>query len=123
MEDSPSDVDSLLSVETSLSQDTRLSEGTPLIPNDELRADYGDGDVNDTTADFNDLDIEYDELDKPWPATFERSISLLAGPIMDATFIEQVTKSPKITPNLSARRVSFACVCVYFALPCFYISP
>lgn len=44
-----------------------------------------------------------DEMDRPWPATFERSISLLAGPTMDTTFIDQVTKSPKVTPNLPMR--------------------
>jgi len=48
---------------------------------------------------------EKDELDKPWPATFERSISLLAGPIRDTQFIEEITKSPKIiTPNIRDRR-------------------
>jgi hypothetical protein len=51
----------------------------------------------DTTAE--------EELDKPWPATFERSISLLAGPIRDTQFIEEITKSPKIiTPNIRDRR-------------------
>lgn len=51
------------------------------------------------------VDVVDDELDKPWPATFERSISLLAGPIRDAHFIEEITKSPKIiTPNIGARR-------------------
>jgi len=44
-----------------------------------------------------------DEIDRPWPSTFERSISLLAGPTMDTTFIEQVTKSPKVTINLPMR--------------------
>ena len=50
------------------------------------------------------LDVE-DKLEESWPVTFERSISLLAGPTMDSTFIENVTRSPKITPNLFRRKV------------------
>ena len=52
------------------------------------------------------MDVDYDELDKPWPTTLGRSMSLLAGPIMDTEFIDHITRSPKITPNISKRRVS-----------------
>lgn len=50
-----------------------------------------------------------EEMDRPWPATFERSISLLASPNMDASFVEKVTKSPKVTPYqvLRARRKKY----------------
>jgi len=107
------DDDSLLSVETPLSQDTLLSfsERTPLVPKEDFKEDdrYRESEgvssantsVGDRSLEFFDAD---NELDRPWPATFERSISLLAGPTMDANFIDKVTKSPKITPNLSARR-------------------
>ncbi len=106
--------DSLISVETPLSQDTRLSlsEETPLVPKGNSKEDdkcpspesgSANTSIGDHSSDF--FDAEH-ELEKPWPATFERSISLLAGPTMDTDFIEQVTKSPKITPNLSTRRVS-----------------
>eukprot|EP00560_Eucampia_antarctica_P005257 CAMPEP_0197831640 /NCGR_PEP_ID=MMETSP1437-20131217/11382_1 /TAXON_ID=49252 ORGANISM="Eucampia antarctica, Strain CCMP1452" /NCGR_SAMPLE_ID=MMETSP1437 /ASSEMBLY_ACC=CAM_ASM_001096 /LENGTH=645 /DNA_ID=CAMNT_0043434651 /DNA_START=52 /DNA_END=1989 /DNA_ORIENTATION=- len=46
---------------------------------------------------------EGDELNKPWPATFDRSISILAVPTINKKFIEQATKSPKITPGFSRR--------------------
>ena len=35
------------------------------------------------------------EMDQPWPATFERSISLLASPIINAVEVDEFTKSPK----------------------------
>eukprot|EP00551_Chaetoceros_affinis_P001542 CAMPEP_0203658336 /NCGR_PEP_ID=MMETSP0088-20131115/48030_1 /ASSEMBLY_ACC=CAM_ASM_001087 /TAXON_ID=426623 /ORGANISM="Chaetoceros affinis, Strain CCMP159" /LENGTH=536 /DNA_ID=CAMNT_0050519981 /DNA_START=67 /DNA_END=1674 /DNA_ORIENTATION=+ len=107
------DDESLLSVETPLSQDTRLSfsETTPLIQkedskeDDKIRESEGVSSANTSVGDQSSDIFDADhELEKPWPATFERSISLLAGPTMDASFIEKATKSPKITPNLSARR-------------------
>lgn len=36
-----------------------------------------------------------DEMDRPWPATFERSISLLSSPIIGAEEVKHFTKSPK----------------------------
>ena len=46
-----------------------------------------------------------EESEKPWPATFERSISLLASPIISTPQAEHFTRSPKPggTP-LSGRR-------------------
>ncbi len=41
-------------------------------------------------------DITKDELDKPWPATFDRGIQILAGPIMDEKSIDNYTKSPGV---------------------------
>lgn len=95
------------------------TESTPLIiPSDETptgtpAVDPESGQPMEQAPDGNGanafdyyVDTE-DELEKPWPATFERSISLLAGPTMDTDFIANVTKSPKITPNLARRRVSF----------------
>uniref|UniRef100_A0A6U3SKZ3 Amino acid transporter transmembrane domain-containing protein n=2 Tax=Ditylum brightwellii TaxID=49249 RepID=A0A6U3SKZ3_9STRA len=37
-----------------------------------------------------------EELEKEWPATFERGISLLAGPKLDVSMVDKITKSPKI---------------------------
>lgn len=87
------------------------SESTPLVNSTAL--EVGESNVDDSTEHTNSPDLEAgnafnqfeeSELEKPWPATFERSISLLAGPISDTDFIEQITKSPKITPNIGARR-------------------
>jgi hypothetical protein len=35
------------------------------------------------------------EMDAPWPATFERTISLLASPVIKAETVNQLTRSPK----------------------------
>ena len=37
----------------------------------------------------------WQEMAQPWPATFERSISLLSSPIINASEINRFTKSPK----------------------------
>lgn len=75
------------------------SEETPLV------LDAGGEKAEGYTDAFVDTEVndEIDELDKPWPATFERSISLLAGPTMDTSLIEQVTKSPKVIPYRAIR--------------------
>lgn len=47
------------------------------------------------------------EETEPWPATFQRSISLLSTPVMNARKIEIVTKSPEPgnTPILGGLQV------------------
>jgi len=70
----------------------------------------GNGNATETPIEndfdhFVDASEDVDELNRPWPATFDRSISLLAGPIRDVHYIEEITKSPKIiTPNIRDRR-------------------
>ena len=53
----------------------------------------------------------WDEMKRPWPATFERSISLLASPIINATEADSYTKSPKPgnTPLAIRRRMVRRC--------------
>jgi vesicular inhibitory amino acid transporter len=48
----------------------------------------------------------WEELNEPWPSTFERSISLLASPSIRANDVAMFTKSPKpgSTPQALARR-------------------
>jgi len=41
-------------------------------------------------------DITKSELDKPWPATFDRGIQILSGPILDRKKIDDCTKSPGV---------------------------
>lgn len=68
-------------------------------------------DMSESPSDSTERHMRYlDEIDRPWPSTFERSISLLAGPTMDTTFIDQVTKSPKVTINLPMR-AKVICIC------------
>lgn len=40
--------------------------------------------------------------DSPWPYTFERSISLLAGPKADVADIARITRSPRVVPFQAA---------------------
>ena len=51
----------------------------------------------------------WQELDQPWPSTFERSISLLSSPIINKNEVVLFTKSPKpgSTPLALARRNNF----------------
>ena len=133
MQQSNNDIcdDSMLSYETTFSQTDGISEGTALISErfplseryteNKLEEDSDGGNINGNTEEglhggsigakssgTSLSQYELDELEKPCPATFERSISLLAGPIMDTQYIDHLTKSPKIgTPNLATRRVSF----------------
>lgn len=48
----------------------------------------------------------WEELEKPWPSTYERSIALLASPMVQRSQVELFTKSPKpgSTPAALARR-------------------
>lgn len=49
----------------------------------------------------------WDEMDRPWPATFDRSISLLSSPIIKAEEVIHFTRSPKPgnTPLAERRRM------------------
>lgn len=49
----------------------------------------------------------WQEMDQPWPATFERSISLLASPVINPLEADRFTKSPKPgnTPLAARRRM------------------
>lgn len=49
----------------------------------------------------------WDEMDRPWPATFERSISILSSPLIKAEEVDHFTKSPKPgnTPLAERRRM------------------
>jgi vesicular inhibitory amino acid transporter len=51
----------------------------------------------------------WEEMNRPWPSTFERSISLLASPIQPRIDVEKFTKSPKAgaSPMALARRSDF----------------
>ena len=71
------------------------NELTPLIgdsPNnngDVLNASISSGSVTST-------DSIKDELEKPWPATFERGIQILASPMIDVKKVADYTKSPSV---------------------------
>jgi vesicular inhibitory amino acid transporter len=53
----------------------------------------GDSDANTTPQDVDNR--LWDEMEAPWPATYERAISLFASPIIKAEKAKDLTKSPK----------------------------
>ncbi|KAL7544625.1 hypothetical protein ACHAWF_008002 [Thalassiosira exigua] len=85
--------------------ETPAGESTPLVAT--ASSDSGNGtalrpspsgsSVEDTsfTTESSVDDIK-DELDKPWPATFDRGIQILAGPVLDEKKIDFVSKSPSV---------------------------
>jgi hypothetical protein len=65
----------------------------------------GGHDANNLSPTSQESEI-WTEMDQPWPATFERSITLLASPVMNAAEADHFTKSPKPgnTPFAARRR-------------------
>lgn len=59
--------------------DAEASEETPLVPYEE-------------SAEESEI---WEEMDRPWPATFERSVSLLSSPMFAVEDVKHFTKSPK----------------------------
>ena len=52
-------------------------------------------DIDNASEASEDTQVLLEEMNEPWPATFERSIVLLASPVMTARQVDLVTKSPK----------------------------
>eukprot|EP00559_Dactyliosolen_fragilissimus_P002359 CAMPEP_0184862106 /NCGR_PEP_ID=MMETSP0580-20130426/6627_1 /TAXON_ID=1118495 /ORGANISM="Dactyliosolen fragilissimus" /LENGTH=707 /DNA_ID=CAMNT_0027359833 /DNA_START=66 /DNA_END=2186 /DNA_ORIENTATION=+ len=81
-----------------------LSEETPLIHVETggLRHNTAsfvgsENEITESSTQSSDIFCDPEkELEMPWPATLERSLSILAGPTMDTKKIEAVTRSPKI---------------------------
>ena len=64
------------------------SEESPLMPTDDVASTYG-SEASATSVRL------IEEMEQPWPSTYERSISLLASPIINADLANLATKSPK----------------------------
>ena len=60
-----------------------------------------------TSQESNASEQLWEEMDQPWPATFERTMSLLASPVIGAAEVDEFTKSPKPgnTPLANRRRM------------------
>ena len=96
-----------------IEQQQAASESTPLVSNNgPPRASPGstssvDSDTLNTSVTTTDSsfidDITKDELDKPWPATFDRGIHILAGPVMDEKLVDDFTKSPSVRNRYKVR--------------------
>ena len=99
-----------------------LDEETPLIASSSTAENSTSsspeiGNVNSSSTSTSSLE---DENEKLWPATFERSISLLAGPQMDSKAVDFMTRSPKVVPpHLAQARVSFLSVDLFTLLICY----
>ena len=65
-------------------------------------------------------DITKDELDQPWPATFDRGIHILAGPILDEKSVDNYTKSPSVRARYKKRNVR-CCDVVISVVVCFLL--
>jgi hypothetical protein len=69
------------------------TESTTLVNHD---AESPQSEGSDGSGRPQDADTRlWDEMDAPWPATFDRSISLLASPVIKAEKAKDFTKSPK----------------------------
>ncbi|KAI2511435.1 transmembrane amino acid transporter protein [Fragilaria crotonensis] len=69
-------------------------ESTPLIElPSSLSSDTADVEATIVASEEN--EVLLNEMNAPWPATFERGISLLASPVVTARQVNLVTKSPK----------------------------
>lgn len=80
-----------------------------LVP-DDATANMATDDSNESPgSEVSQLELA-EEMEKPWPATFERSIALLASPVVTANQADHFTRSPKPggTP-LSGRRAQVKC--------------
>lgn len=94
--------------------DLEANESSKLVamPTDseasELEQLLSSGDRADSTGSSQGADAElWSEMDAPWPATFERTIALLASPVIQADKVNELTKSPKPgnTPIAMRRRM------------------
>ena len=76
------------------------SETSPLVPsNSDVESDVASEDTIQSQC-------LWEELEKPWPSTYERSIALLSSPVIQTAKVELFTRSPKpgSTPQALSRR-------------------
>lgn len=83
-----------------------LGESTKLIHGDSESQGSSNGTGASGSPQDDDSEL-WKEMDAPWPATFERAISLLASPVIKAETAKDLTKSPKPgnTPIAIRRRL------------------
>ncbi len=92
------------------------NESTPLV-NSDMESQRSES--SDSSSRPQDVESTlWEEMDLPWPATFERSISLLASPVIKAEKAKDFTKSPKPgnTPLALRRRMLVSYKSVAFSL-------
>jgi hypothetical protein len=93
-----------------LPMDVEANEETGLIDSADPSPDPSE---MTSTSEFDQL---WAELDQPWPATFERSVSLLASPVLSFKDVDLYTKSPKPGNTPLASRRFQVCIIWFFFL-------
>ena len=83
------------------------SEASPLLPSDASSSAQHSRDSSLNSE----LSGIKNELEQPWPATFDRGIQLLAGPIMDEKSIDGFTKSPSVRARYLKKVSVFVVTC------------
>jgi hypothetical protein len=91
-----------------LAMDVEANEETALLDSRQPSPD-----PSEMTA-ASDNEELWEELDRPWPATLERSFSLLASPLISFKEADLYTKSPKPGNTPLAARRSKVSVFSYF---------
>ncbi len=98
---------------------TRLTAKSTVAASSDEEQLLTPSDRADSTGSSQDVDAElWREMGAPWPATFERTISLLASPIIQADRVNEMTKSPKPgnTPlALRRRMVRMTQILIFFS--------
>lgn len=81
------------------------SEETPLVANNNNNNNSEHGSTGSSGADSQRQEL-WDELDQPWPSTFERAVGLLASPVQSRQEVQRYTHSPRpgSTPVALRRR-------------------
>ena len=95
-----------------MGEDLEANESSPLVELNNAAAgaspaSLDSGTETSTTASSSSLDDIKDELNRPWPATFDRGIQILAGPVLDEKEIDKYTKSPGVRARYNKSTVSF----------------
>ena len=70
-------------------------ETTPLVGDSPNSVDPLNSSISSESVTSTEDDIK-EELEKPWPATFERGIQILASPMLDVKKVADYTKSPSV---------------------------
>ncbi|KAL7532872.1 hypothetical protein ACHAXR_004904 [Thalassiosira sp. AJA248-18] len=98
------DIEAPSSESTPLIAPTNSSNGNTPRASPSSSVDSSTIDTSVTTE--SSIDDIKEELDQPWPATYDRGIQILAGPVLDEKKIDFVSKSPSVRARYRKKNVS-----------------
>lgn len=81
------------------------TNGTVSRDSSECSADDSTNGMSVSMSDSS-IDEMKEELDSPWPATFDRGIQILAGPVLDEGKAADLTRSPVVRARYRHKNVS-----------------